>query len=48
MLVLAAGDKPDVLSRVEFRERIMATPAIIDDTLYVRTERHLYALREAR
>ncbi|MEQ1858321.1 MAG: PQQ-binding-like beta-propeller repeat protein [Chthoniobacteraceae bacterium] len=48
MLVLAAGDAPTVLARAEFGEKIMATPAIVGDTLYVRTAGHLYALREAR
>ena len=47
MTVLAAEDTPKVLARVEFGEPVMATPAIIDDTLYVRTESALYALREA-
>ena len=48
LLVLAAADALTVLSRVEFGETIMATPAIVGDTLYVRTETALYALREAR
>lgn len=48
MFVLAAGDSLNVLARVEFGEHIMATPAIIGDTLYVRTAGNLYALRETR
>jgi len=28
----------------EFDERIYATPAVVDDTLYVRTTGHLYAI----
>ena len=48
MSVLAAGDTLEVLARVEFGEPIMATPAIVGDTLYVRTASHLYALREPK
>ena len=43
MTVLDAGDKPDVLARTELRERLMATPAIVDNKLYVRTANHLWA-----
>jgi outer membrane protein assembly factor BamB len=48
MLVLAAGEAFTELARAEFREPIMATPAIVGDTLYVRTAGHLYAFREVR
>ena len=48
MLVLAAGDTLHILARTEFGEPIMATPAIIGDTLYVRTARNLYAFREGK
>lgn len=43
--VLKAGaDKPDVVAKnPPLCERVAATPAIADDTLYVRTEKHLYA-----
>src|SRR5262249_3789272 len=43
--VLKAGtDKPEVVARnPALGERVAATPAIADDTLYVRTARHLYA-----
>jgi outer membrane protein assembly factor BamB len=43
--VLAAGDTLDVLARNELGERILATPALARDTLYVRTEKHLWAFR---
>lgn len=46
--IVAAGDTPEVLARVDFKEKIMATPAIVGDTLYVRTAEHLFALREAK
>jgi outer membrane protein assembly factor BamB len=48
MVVLAGGDTLNVLARAEFGERIMATPAIIGDTLYVRTAGNLYAFREKK
>jgi outer membrane protein assembly factor BamB len=45
MLVLAAGDTLNVLARNDLAEPIMATPAIIEDTLYVRAGNHLYAFK---
>ncbi len=41
--VLKAGDRLEVLARNDLDEPIMATPAIADGKLYVRTQRHLYA-----
>lgn len=43
--VLKAGaPQPEVLaSNPPLGERVSATPAIADDTLYIRTEKHLYA-----
>ena len=43
VLVLAAGENLKVLARNDLREPIMATPAIVDGKLYVRTAGHLYA-----
>jgi len=43
--VVEAGDTLEVVARNELRERILATPAIGNDTLYVRTEKHLWAFR---
>ena len=48
VLVLAAGDTLKILARAELGEKVMATPAIIGDTLYVRTAGNLYAFREAK
>jgi outer membrane protein assembly factor BamB len=45
--VLAAGDTPEVLGRVDLGESVMATPAIVGDTLFVRTESSLYAFRQS-
>ena len=43
--VLKAGaDKPEVVAtNPKLGEKVAATPAIADDTLYVRTDKHLYA-----
>jgi len=41
--VLEAGDKLNVLARNNLKERLMATPAIADGKLYIRTAGHLYA-----
>lgn len=43
--VFEAGDSLQVLSRNDLGERILATPAVVRDTLYVRTEKHLWAFR---
>lgn len=44
--VLAAGDSLKVLAQNDLGDRIMATPALVDNTIYVRTDRHLYAFRD--
>jgi outer membrane protein assembly factor BamB len=48
--VLKAGsDKPEVVAKnPKLGERTAATPAIADDTLYVRTDKHLYAFAEKK
>jgi outer membrane protein assembly factor BamB len=46
VVVLAAGDKPDVIARNELREEIFSTPAVAAGTLYVRTSGNLYAFGE--
>lgn len=46
VVVFAAGDELKVLARNNLREKIMATPAIVDDKLYIRTAKHLYAFGE--
>jgi outer membrane protein assembly factor BamB len=43
MTVLKAGtEKPEVLRTVDFHERIVATPALAEDRIYVRTASTLY------
>jgi outer membrane protein assembly factor BamB len=46
IVVFRAADTLDVLARNDLGESITATPAIADDTIYVRTERHLWAFGE--
>ena len=43
--VLKAEDQPAVLSTSDLKERMMATPAIADGQIYVRTEKQLIAFR---
>ena len=46
--VFAAGDKPTPLAEIDLAERAVATPAIVSDTLYLRTEKQLFAFRQNR
>jgi outer membrane protein assembly factor BamB len=43
VVVLEAGDELRVAARNNLEERLMATPAIVDGKLYIRTAGHLYA-----
>jgi outer membrane protein assembly factor BamB len=45
--VIKAGEKFEVLASNAINERILATPAILGDAIYVRTENHLYAFSSA-
>jgi outer membrane protein assembly factor BamB len=47
VVVFDRGETLNVLARNNLEARIMATPAIMDDKLYVRTADHLYAFGEA-
>ena len=40
-----AGDKLEVIATNDLKARVAATPAIADDTLYVRTDKRLYAFK---
>lgn len=47
--VLKAGaEKPVVVKNPKLDERTAATPAIADDTLYIRTDKYLYAFAEKK
>jgi outer membrane protein assembly factor BamB len=43
--VLKASDELNMLGQTNLGDRIMATPALVDSTIYVRTDHHLYAFR---
>ena len=43
VVVFEPGDTLKVLAQNDLKERIMATPAIVDGTIYIRTEKNLYA-----
>jgi outer membrane protein assembly factor BamB len=42
-VVKAGGAKPEILHQSDFGERIFATPALVGDTIYLRTETRLWA-----
>jgi outer membrane protein assembly factor BamB len=46
--VAKVGSSPDVVFRGKLGERTQATPAVVDDTLYVRTAGNLYAFSEQK
>jgi len=46
--VLAASDQLQILNKIDLKEPVFATPALVGDVLFLRTEGHLYAFREAR
>jgi len=45
-VVAAGGQKPEILRQTDFHERISATPALVENTLYLRTASALFAFRE--
>lgn len=42
-VIKAGGDSPEVLHEADFEERIFASPALVEDKLYLRTASKLYA-----
>jgi outer membrane protein assembly factor BamB len=44
--VLAAGDVFRVLARNDLQDAIVATPALFDGKIYLRTKKYLYAFAE--
>ena len=44
VIVLAAGDRFELLGRVPLGEKCFATPAVANGLLYLRTYTHLFAL----
>lgn len=45
-VVLRAGEALEILARNALGEEVLATPALVEETLYVRTKSALYAFRE--
>jgi outer membrane protein assembly factor BamB len=45
-VVEAGGDKPAILSHADFHERITATPALVGNSLYLRTASALFAFAQ--
>jgi outer membrane protein assembly factor BamB len=43
VVVLDAGEQLKILATNKLDGAIMATPALVDGSIYVRTENHLYA-----
>jgi outer membrane protein assembly factor BamB len=43
VVVMDAGEKLKILARNKLDGAILATPALVDRNIYVRTENHLYA-----
>ncbi len=44
--VFAAGDTLQILARNDLKEQIFSTPAVVENKLYVRTVKHMYAFGE--
>jgi len=42
-VIKADGEKPEILHQADFGERIAATPALVEDNLYLRTATKLYS-----
>ena len=48
IIVVQAGDKFRILAQNKIRERIYATPALVDGKIYVRTDKNMYAFISAK
>lgn len=48
VVVIKAGDSPDKVCSTKLDDRIAATPAIADSTLYIRTGKTLYAFSDGK
>jgi len=45
-VVIKPGKVLNIVGRNFLNERVLATYAIVDNSIYIRTERHLYCIRE--
>jgi len=48
IIVVQAGDKFKILAQSKIRERIYATPALVDGNIYLRTDKNMYAFTIAK
>jgi outer membrane protein assembly factor BamB len=48
MIVLAAGRKPEVLARSSVGERSLASPALADGQIFIRTDGHLFCVGKSQ
>jgi outer membrane protein assembly factor BamB len=46
VVVFQAGDEMKILTENNMGEQILATPAVVDNKLYLRTDKHLYAFSD--
>jgi hypothetical protein len=46
MFVIKPGNELDILTKNDFEEAIMASPAAIDNSLYVRTDKAMYRIEK--
>jgi|TARA_Y100000991_G_C21916448_1_gene324589 outer membrane protein assembly factor BamB len=46
MFVIKPGNELDILTKNDFDEAIMASPAAIDNSLYVRTDKAMYRIEK--
>ena len=46
ILPLTSAEDFSILAHNKLKERIGASPVAVDDVLYMRTDKHLYAFRE--
>ena len=47
-VIKAGGDKPEILHRADFGDRIFATPALVGNRVFLRTQKKLYALGDSK
>ena len=46
--VVKAGETPELIATIPIGEEVLATPAIADDALFLRTSTHLYCIGQKK
>jgi len=46
VFVIKPSDKLEIIARNEISEKLVTTPAIVDNTIYLRGEKHIRAFRK--